>query len=207
MINQELKKYIETTILPKYQTLDLAHSGNHVYDVIEISLEIAKDYDLNLDMVYTIAAFHDVGLVVEREKHHIIGGEMLFHDAFINKYFNNEQIIIMKEAVEDHRASSKHPPRSIYGKVIAEADRSDTMDTIIERTILFRYKENESFETMYPDIYNHIVEKYGEHGYLQVWLETKRTKKMLEDIRKLLLDPKEFKSYVKRKYDLIYKNK
>src|SRR5690606_8762465 len=114
MINQELKKYIETTILPKYQTLDLAHSGNHVYDVIEISLEIARDYDLNLDMVYTIAAFHDVGLVVEREKHHIIGGEMLFHDAFINKYFNNEQIIIMKEAVEDHRASSKHPPRSIY---------------------------------------------------------------------------------------------
>jgi len=207
MINQELKKYIETTILPKYQTLDLAHSGNHVYDVIEISLEIARDYDLNLDMVYTIAAFHDVGLVVEREKHHIIGGEMLFHDAFINKYFNNEQIIIMKEAVEDHRASSKHPPRSIYGKVIAEADRSDTMDTVIERTILFRYKENESFETMYPDIYQHIVEKYGENGYLQVWLETKRTKKMLEDIRKLLLDPKEFKSYVKRKYDLIYKNK
>ncbi len=132
---------------------------------------------------------------------------MLFHDAFINMYFNNEQIIIMKEAVEDHRASSKHPPRSIYGKVIAEADRSDTMDTVIERTILFRLKQNESFETMYPDIYQHIVEKYGENGYLQVWLETKRTKKMLEDIRKLLLDPKEFKSYIKRKYDLIYKNK
>ena len=207
MNNQELKKYIETTILPKYQTLDLAHSGNHVFDVIETSFDIAKDYDLNLDMVYTIAAFHDVGLVVEREKHHIIGGEMLFHDAFINMYFNNEQIIIMKEAVEDHRASSKHPPRSIYGKVIAEADRSDTMDTVIERTILFRLKQNESFETMYPDIYQHIVEKYGENGYLQVWLETKRTKKMLEDIRKLLLDPKEFKSYIKRKYDLIYKNK
>lgn len=207
MINQELKKYIETTILPKYQTLDLAHRGNHVYDVIETSFDIAKDYDLNLDMIYTIAAFHDVGLVIERQRHHIIGGEMLFEDPFINKYFTIEQIKIMKEAVEDHRASSKHPPRSIYGKIIAEADRSDTMDTVIERTILFRLKQNESFETMYPDIYQHIVEKYGENGYLQVWLETKRTKKMLEDIRKLLLDPKEFKSYVKRKYDLIYKNK
>lgn len=201
MINENLKAYIKLNILPKYQTLDLAHSGNHVYDVIEKSLEIAKDYNVNLDMVYTIAAFHDLGLIVEREKHHIIGGEMLYDDIIIKSLFTFEELIIMKEAVEDHRASSKNPPRSIYGKIIAEADRSDTMDTVIERTILFRIKNNESFEMIYPDVLKHIEDKYGENGYLKVWLDTKYTKKMLSDIRTLLKNQKEFKKYTKAIYD------
>src|SRR5690606_8696569 len=152
MIDNKLKTYIEGNILPKYQTLDAAHRGNHVFDVIKKSFEIAKGYDVDLDMVYTIAAFHDVGLIVERDKHHIIGGEMLYQDDTIKNFFTEEQLVIMKEAVEDHRASSKNPPRSIYGKIVAEADRSDTMDTVIERTILYRMKYNESFEEIYPDI-------------------------------------------------------
>ncbi len=205
MINEELRTYIELNIVPKYQLLDKAHSGNHVQDVIDKSLEIAKDYDVDLNMVYTIAAFHDLGLIVERERHHIIGGEMLFNDLYINSIFSMDELIIMKEAVEDHRASLKNPPRSIYGKIVAEADRSDTMDTIIERTILFRSKNFESFESIYPHVYAHIVEKYGEGGYLQVYLETKYSKKMLSDIRELLKNPEAFKEYVRNIYERLSK--
>ena len=201
MINHELKTYIEFKVLPKYKLLDMAHSGNHVQDVIDKSLEIAKDYDVDLNMVYTIAAFHDIGLIVERARHHIISGEMLVEDNFIKKFFTLEQLLIMKEAVEDHRASSKNSPRSIYGKIVAEADRSDTMDTVLERSILFRAKHSESFEMIYPDIYEHIVNKYGESGYLQVWLDTKYTRKMLSDIRALLKNPTEFKEHTKNLYN------
>jgi len=205
MIHNKLKTYIEDNILPKYQTLDAAHSGNHVYDVIEKSFEIAKDYNVDLNMVYAIAAFHDVGLIVERDKHHIIGGEMLYKDEIIKNFFTEDQLVIMKEAVEDHRASSKNPPRSIYGKIVAEADRSDTMDTVIERTILYRMKYNESFEEIYPDILAHILEKYGENGYLKVFLETKYTTKMLSDIRELLKDKTKFKIYVYDIYERLVK--
>lgn len=204
MINRRLKAYIQLNILPKYQLLDKAHSGNHVDDVIKTSLEIAKDYDVNLNMVYAIASFHDIGLIVERDKHHIIGGEMLFNDVFMNSFFTKIELGIMKEAVEDHRASSKESPRSIYGMIVAEADRSDTMDTIIERTILFRAKNNESFESIYPDVFLHIKEKYGENGYLKVWLETKYTKKMLTDIRGLLKNPDVFKAYAKSIYNKLF---
>jgi len=201
MINDELKAYIEINVIPKYKFLDLAHSGNHVQDVIEKSLDIARDYNVDFNMVYTIAAFHDIGLIVERDRHHIISGEMLLEDKFITKFFTFEQLITMKEAVEDHRASSKNPPRSIYGRIVAEADRSDTMDTIIERSILFRNNNSESFESIYPDIYKHIEEKYGENGYLKVLLKTKYSQKMLSDIRAMLKNPSAFKEYVKNIYE------
>lgn len=203
MINHELKTYIEFKVLPKYKLLDMAHSGNHVQDVIDKSLEIAKDYDVDLNMVYTIAAFHDIGLIVERARHHIISGEMLVDDNFIKKFFTLEQLLIMKEAVEDHRASSKNSPRSIYGKIVAEADRSDTMETIIERSLLFRAKNADSFESIYPDVHKHIQEKYGENGYLKVFLETKYTQKMLSDIRALLKNPVAFKEYTKSIFEKI----
>lgn len=203
MIDKALKLYLETNILPKYQFLDLAHSGNHVYDVIEKSLEIAQNYNVDLNMVYTVAAFHDVGLIADRARHHIIGAQMLFDDEFLKGRFSLEQLNIMRAAVEDHRASAKAPPRSIYGAIVAEADRSDDMDTVIRRTILFRAKNDESFQKIYPDIYEHIQNKYGENGYLKVFLETKHTKKMLFDIRNLLKDKKVFKAYVKKIYDQI----
>jgi len=201
MIDKALKLYLETNIIPKYQFLDLAHSGSHVYDVIEKSIEIAQDYNVDLNMVYTVAAFHDVGLIADRARHHIIGAQMLFDDEFLKRRFSLEQLNIMKAAVEDHRASAKEPPRSIYGAIVAEADRSDDMDTVIQRTILFRAKKGESFEKIYPDIYDHIRDKYGDNGYLKVFLETKHTKKMLSDIRNLLKDTDIFKAYVKKIYD------
>jgi uncharacterized protein len=42
----------------------------------------------------------------------------------------------MKEAVEDHRASSSRQPRSIYGKIVAEADRDIDTHEIFLRAIL-----------------------------------------------------------------------
>ena len=41
----------------------------------------------------------------------------------------------MKEAVEDHRASASHAPRSIYGKIVAEADRDLEPEHVFRRTI------------------------------------------------------------------------
>ena len=41
----------------------------------------------------------------------------------------------MKEAVEDLRASSSRQPRSIYGKIVAEADRDIDVHEIFLRAI------------------------------------------------------------------------
>ncbi|WP_051615762.1 GNAT family N-acetyltransferase [Haploplasma modicum] len=201
MINKTLIKYLEENIIPLYENLDLAHRSNHVFDVINYSLEIAKDYDVNYEMVYTVAVFHDVGLIKDRKTHHIVGAEMLMNDSFINSYFNEDEVKIMAHAVMDHRASSKNEPRSIYGKIIAEADRSNSMDDIIERSFLFGFSRGIiSFEESFIRIYEHIIEKYGENGYMKVYLKTRRTSEMLDNLRKLVSDKASFKQYSYKLY-------
>lgn len=202
MVNKELKEYLDLNILPKYNLLDLAHGVDHVLKVIDESFDIANDYNLNPDMIYTIAIFHDVGLIVNRKDHHTIGGMMLYEDEFINKYFNSDSITIMKEAVEDHRASTKNPPRTIYGKIIAQADKADNMDNVIKRCFLFDISNNGSktFNESFKHVKHHLHDKYGVNGYLKVFLETKSVNKMLTDIRELLTDDSKLESYCYNMY-------
>lgn len=86
-------------------------------------------------MAYAIAAYHDLGLEGPRAVHHLTSGKILAADQRLQKWFTNEQLKIMKEAVEDHRASTSHTPRSLYGKIVAEADRDLEPSIVFRRTI------------------------------------------------------------------------
>lgn len=203
LINQALKTYLETKIIPQYKTLDLAHQPNHVYMVIEKSLDIAKDYEVDINMIYAIACFHDLGLLIDRKTHHIEGGKLLVKDQFIKSFFNEADIQIMKEAIEDHRASLKQPPRSIYGKIISEADRMIDPEMIIKRSFLYQMhlETNHHFDHLYPMVRNHIVEKYGDHGYLKLWLNYEVHTKILNEFRRIIKDEPQFKKLCKIYYE------
>jgi len=187
-MKRALKTYLNQQIIPMYQSFDQAHQMNHVRTVIKNALDIAKDYDVNQDMVYVIACYHDIGMKFGRNDHHLTGGLFLFEDETLKLYFTAEERTLMKEAVEDHRASRKEAPRSMYGKIIAEADRDIDPDIVILRTVLFGFKhhpdlnEEEHFERAYA----HIVEKYGPNGYLKLWLDTKKNQDGLKKIHELL---------------------
>ena len=133
----DLVEFIETQILPKYAEFDRAHNMEHVTRVIRNSLELVRTTGADTNMVYTVAAYHDLGMCGHRADHHIRGGKILAADARLKKWFSVDQIMIMKEAVEDHRASASRSPRSIYGKIVAEADRDIDPDRIIRRCIQF----------------------------------------------------------------------
>ena len=76
-----LHEYIEQQILPRYAAFDKGHQRDHAQSVINESLVLAKEHGADLDMAYTIAAFHDLGLEVNRELHHIHSGEILMADT------------------------------------------------------------------------------------------------------------------------------
>ena len=59
-MNSSLKQYIEEQILPRYDSFDAAHQRDHVLKVIAQSAELAKHYNVDADMVYVIAAYHDL---------------------------------------------------------------------------------------------------------------------------------------------------
>ena len=76
-----LQNYIESEILPRYEAFDAAHQRDHADSVIRQSLALAEHYDVNKDMVYAIAAYHDTGLVVDRKTHHLESGRRMREDA------------------------------------------------------------------------------------------------------------------------------
>ena len=131
-VNPALVEYIEREILPRYDHFDQAHQRDHVTMVIQQSLDIASRLDVDTDMVYAIAAYHDTGLCEGREHHHEVSAQIIKADHHLRQWFTEEQILVMADAAEDHRASAKQAPRTIYGRIVAEADRFIDPDTIVK---------------------------------------------------------------------------
>ena len=189
-LTSELIDYIDAEVLPRYDAFDKAHNRKHAITVLVKSVQLAQHYDVSTAMVYTIAAFHDLGLVEGREHHHTASARIIREDKRLKELFTAEEIEIMADAVEDHRASSSKPPRTIYGKIVAEADRIIDSTTIMTRTIqygLSHYPEL-SEEGHIERAVAHIKEKYGEGGYMKLWIPESDNADRLKEFRTLIKD-------------------
>lgn len=198
MIKEELQTYLEEEIIPQYQAYDPAHQPDHVYQVIENSLEIAQNYPVDFNMVYTVAAYHDLGLKYGRQNHEKASMEMVLADNRLRDFFSLEEIIIIGQACQDHRASLKEEPRSIYGKIISEADRDIDFDRILLRTIQFELNRHPdlSYEEHFHYVWDHIKDKYGPQGSMKLWLNYKKNTNNLKYVHDKLADKDDFiKSY------------
>ncbi len=204
-LDEELKKYIEEKVFPLYSRNEEGHGITHINDVIQRSLNIAKDYDVYINLVYTIAAYHDLGHHIDRKKHEIISAKMFMEDENMKKFFNDNERKIIKEAIEDHRASSDHEPRTIYGKIVSTADRAIIdMEIPIKRTYLYGLSHfpNLSRDEHVEEVYNHLVEKFGRNGYAKIYLNDPEYDESLEKFRKALEDKE---SFIKKIYEIVEK--
>lgn len=197
-----MKEYIETFILPRYQFFDKAHGVDHAEYVIRQSLELAKHYDVDLAMVYVIAAYHDTGLVIDRKNHHIESGRIVRNDSRLHEWFSPEQIETMAQAVEDHRASNSNEPRSIYGKIVAEADRQIDGMTILRRTIQFglNHYPGLDMEGHWERTLEHLNEKYAEGGYLKLWIPESSNAQRLKEFQNIIKDVTKLRSQFEEIY-------
>lgn len=189
-LSKDLQAYIEEAIIPRYDHFDKAHQRDHVEMVIRQSMEIAEHQDVDVNMVYAIAAYHDTGLCEGRERHHQVSAHIIQTDDQLKKWFTEAQIRTMADAAEDHRASAQHAPRSIYGRIVAEADRYIDPVTIVLRTIQYgvdHYPEL-SREQHYERMVSHLKEKYGRGGYLKLWFEDSPNASRLEQLREMIDD-------------------
>ena len=188
MVNLEIMAFIERDILPRYAAFDVAHNMEHVTRVIRSSVSLSQKLGADENMAYVIAAYHDLGLEGPRAIHHITSGKILKADQRLKKWFSDMQIEIMKEAVEDHRASASRAPRSIYGKIVAEADRDLNPTSVIQRTIQFgksHYPEMTK-EEHWNRFCEHMREKYSDAGYIKLWIEGSQNEKDLVTLRNII---------------------
>ena len=185
-----LVRYIEDEIIPRYGAFDKAHREDHARAVIERALAMGRNYPIDEDLLYTAAACHDLGLAVDRRTHHLESGKIIRADARLREWFTPEQIETIAQAAEDHRASATTPPRSIYGALVAEADRMIVPETIIRRTVQFglsHYPELDK-EGHWERTLEHLHEKYAEGGYLHLLIPGSPNEAPLARLRAIIRD-------------------
>lgn len=215
--NAELQKYVEAVILPQYQSFDAAHQLDHAQMVIDQSLRLATTVSnssrylnpdgsktvISTNMLYAIAAYHDLGLHEDRKTHHLVSGRIVREDKRLREWFTPEQIETMAQAVEDHRASSDHEPRSIYGKIVAEADRLIDQETIVRRTIQYGIKHYPDYdkEAHIQRALDHLDEKYAEGGYLKLWIPESPNAERLHALQQLIKNRTEIQKLVEEIYE------
>lgn len=199
----DLVEFVETNILPQYADFDKAHDLSHVTRVIRRSMDLVRKTGADINMVYVIAAYHDIGMSGPRAVHHITGGKILARDARLKKWFSPEQIKIMREAIEDHRASASHAPRSIYGKIVAEADRDLDPDIVFRRAVQFglsNYPELDR-EHQWLRFRDHMNNKYSVNGYIRLWISGSDNERKLNEVREYITLPAELRKVFERIYD------
>ncbi len=205
-VNPELKKYAEENIFPEYSKNEPAHALGHIKHVIDRSFELVAQntLEVNLNMVYIIAVYHDIGHHIDSKNHETISADIMAQDENLNKFFTAEELIIIKEAIEDHRASSKENPRSVYGKIISSADRNNTVEMCLRRSYTYGKKldPTASDEELFLRAYDVLTRKFGEGGYAKFYFRDEQYEKFLKELRNLLSNKDNFvntqREYVKK---------
>lgn len=207
MISQELKDYLYGTIVPRYAAFDSAHRQDHALTVMQQALKLLADMpesyaDVREDILLTAAACHDLGLQFGRENHHTDSAKLIRADSTLRKWFNEDEIETIAQAAEDHRASGKSAPRSIYGMLVAEADRVIDAETIIRRTVQFGLNNHPELprEAQIERAIAHLREKYGRGGYLKLWISWSDNSKRLSALQDIIANDEAVRAEVERIY-------
>lgn len=206
-------------IIPQYAAFDAAHREDHALTVIDQAMKLLDampqwlEKQENADTQWLVevdrnilkmaAACHDLGLVNGRDRHHLDSGEIIRKDENLRKWFSQEEIEVIAQAAEDHRASGTHDPRSIYGKLVAEADRVIDADTIIRRTIQFGFKHYPGLdrEAHIERAVSHLKEKYGRGGYLKLWIPWSDNAVRLNALQDIIADDSAIRAEVEKSYN------
>ena len=205
-MNTGFERYIYEEVVPRYSAFDAAHKEDHALTVIEQAMMLIQGRDawleenknaaeiwsseINPSILLAAAACHDLGLVNGRERHHLDSGEIIRNDARLREWFDSDQIETIAQAAEDHRASGTSAPRSIYGMLVAEADRVIDGETIIRRTLQFGLKHYPGLDrdAHIARAVEHLNEKYGRGGYLKLWIPWSDNAVRLAALQDLIAD-------------------
>ncbi len=202
----EIRVFVEREIVPRYDNFDAGHGRDHVHTVMTQALQLAQHYpEVDPCLLLVAAAYHDLGLAYGREHHHTHSARIIREDERLKQWFSDEEIGIIADAAEDHRASSGHEPRTIYGRIVAEADRIIDGETIVRRALQYGMSHEPGLdrEGQYRRLMEHMREKYDYGGYLKLWIPESDNAKRLEQFRQTLADEAAFRQMFDKIFDTI----
>ena len=213
-IRKELLKYISESVKPLYKTFDKAHNLSHFKFVTTNCVNYAKvlkerGEDVSLEIAYVVGAFHDVGISKGREGHAKSSGKIVRKDTGLKKFFDDETIEIIAEACEDHSSHLEYIPRSVYGKIVGDADRNNSLYLVFSRPIKYGLKNDKglSKDEQISSVYDFVNKKFGRKGYVKYWLDIPETTREQNAVWELLDDKEKCYAYISGIIDEVTKGK
>lgn len=188
-INKQLLLYLNTRIRPRYKSHDGAHNIEHLDEVLKRALELGKEYGVDEKYLYVCAYYHDLGLDAGRENHEMVSGRYLRNDKNLRRWFDKDEIELMAQAVEDHRASLDGPPRSLLGKIISDADRVMIPQRVIERSLKFNRENNPTLsnEDLINSVYSYLKKNMVRKDILSLIFITYLKLRNKQNLKKYLM--------------------
>ena len=208
-VDKDLKKYIEQNILPEYKLNDNGHNIDHIKYVLNRAFELSNNIQIDNNILYTCVCFHDIACHIDRKNHEILSAQIAKKDKFLNKFFNQNNMRLIVESIEDHRASLEYVPRNIYGKILSSADRKVEVKEYLKASISYEKNrdKNQTREEIIDKSYKYAIKKFGKDGYAvnKMYIDDKKYKKYLKDIQYLIDNKELFISLANIIYDKLYK--
>lgn len=192
-INSELISFMEEKIFPIYDTFDKGHNLDHIFAVIERAINIYKtldDSDIDINLVYASAALHDIGVQKERKNHALHSSEFVMECVELRRFFSEEEITIIANACEDHSTSKGVVPRTIYGKIVCDADKDNDVEISLMRAYEFtkKYFPDYSEEQCLDNVYEQLYLKFGPEGKVKFYVGAPEQTMFLTTMKSLAND-------------------
>lgn len=167
---------------PYYTGVDKAHGLSHVVKVMFLALKINKALNISRreDLIIIAAIAHDMFSYTHRETHHLEASRYISttEDILISRLPTTD-IIMISQAVAQHRASYDGPYYGWLSELISAADRGVPNLSSITRRVYSCAKDTslifktdnmvlttESHEELYLErTLLHLKAKYGKNGY------------------------------------------
>lgn len=197
VVRKPILDFLNKEIKPCYKTFDKAHNLAHYKFVTENCIEYGKElikqgYDIDLELAYLVGALHDIGILNGRDNHAKSSARFVRENEFLNNFYSKDIVNLIADAVEDHSSNLEYEPRNIYGKIVADADRNNSVYLVFSRPVKYRLSHSKemSREKMAYDVYDFVDKKFGRNGYVRYHLNIQKTRKEQEQVW-YLLDNKE----------------
>lgn len=204
-MDQGLKQYVEANVFPKYDRY-YSHGMLHINYVIENCVMLANYYNLDVNMAFVAAAYHDVGLSANRDNHERESGKIFMRDQGLKKYFSGSELEEMRQAIEDHRGSRKEPPRNMYGKILSDSDRDFDVEVLAKRqlaTSIKNYPNFMAFDQHFERCYSYMIKRMEGFGHFNLWTNNPILIKRRDEFERAFLDKKYVEDIYRKEWQRI----
>ncbi len=112
-----------------------AHDMEHVLRVYSLSLKLAENEDIDLDVLKAAALLHDIARVKEDQDnsgkidHAILGAEMA-EKILRELNYDQNKIEAIKHCIRAHRFRGSEKPKTLEAKILFDADKLDAIGAI-----------------------------------------------------------------------------